>query len=292
MPECIFCRKIKDEKMFNAEHIILDSLGGKGEENVCRNVCIECNSTLGTRVDAGMVNETITKYMRYLFKIKGRTGIPNPFKNIKINYANSQIKGELKTNKDGEISGFVADHQVIEEQGKILIVGPRCGFGGYAKSVMQKTYGEEISEDDVKNKGVFFDTSLVPRIKFVKISEEAMADYQVKVVPVMLKMAYEFCFVKLGDAYLDDAAAVEIREFLMKFDYKKDKFYYMPTDAEVDMKDIDANKENIIELSMYIEAKRLYVYINLYGFFKCKLCMSHSAEKFGEFETYTLKVTV
>ena len=239
-----------------------------------------------------MVNETITKYMRYLFKIKGRTGIPNPFKNIKINYANSQIKGELKTNKDGEISGFVADHQVIEEQGKILIVGPRCGFGGYAKSVMQKTYGEEISEDDVKNKGVFFDTSLVPRIKFVKISEEAMADYQVKVVPVMLKMAYEFCFVKLGDAYLDDAAAVEIREFLMKFDYKKDKFYYMPTDAEVDMKDIDANKENIIELSMYIEAKRLYVYINLYGFFKCKLCMSHSAEKFGEFETYTLKVTV
>lgn len=91
---------------------------------------------------------------------------------------------------------------------------------------------------------------------------------------------------------MDDAAAVEIREFLMKFDYKKDKFYYMPTDAEVDMKDIDANKENIIELSMYIEAKRLYVYINLYGFFKCKLCMSHSAEKFGEFETYTLKVTV
>lgn len=57
---------------------------------------------------------------------------------------------------------------------------------------MQKTYGEEISEDDVKNKRVFFDTSLVPRIKFVKISEEAMADYQVKVVPVILKMA---CFV-------------------------------------------------------------------------------------------------
>ena len=73
MPECIFCRKIKDEKMFNAEHIILDSLGGNGEENICRNVCIECNSSLGTRVDAGMVNETITKYVRYLFKIKGRT---------------------------------------------------------------------------------------------------------------------------------------------------------------------------------------------------------------------------
>lgn len=80
MPECIFCRKIKDEKMFNAEHIILDSLGGKGEENVCRNVCIECNSSLGTRVDAGMVNETITKYMRYLFKIKGRTEFRIPLR--------------------------------------------------------------------------------------------------------------------------------------------------------------------------------------------------------------------
>lgn len=278
--------------MFNAEHIILDSLGGKGEENICRNVCIECNSSLGTRVDAGIVNETITKYIRYLFKIKGKTGIPNPFKNIKINYANSKIKGELKTNKDGEISGFVADHQVIDEQGKILIVGPHRGFGRYAKSVMEKTYGEELSEEDIKNKRVFLDTSLVPRINFVKISEAAMVDYQIKAVPVMLKMAYEFCFVKLGDAYLDDVNAAEIRKFLMKFDYKKDTFYYMPTDAKVEIKDIDDNKENVIELSMYAEKKKLYVNINLYGFFKCKLCMSHSAEKFGEVKTYVLKVTV
>ena len=79
MRQCIFCMQWKEEKEFNREHIILEALGGKGDKDICLNVCTACNSSLGTRVDASLLNQDITKYMRYKFKIKGKNGIPNPF---------------------------------------------------------------------------------------------------------------------------------------------------------------------------------------------------------------------
>ena len=60
MRQCIFCGQLKKDSEFNKEHIILDSLGGKGNEDICRNVCISCNSSLGTRVDACLINHEIT----------------------------------------------------------------------------------------------------------------------------------------------------------------------------------------------------------------------------------------
>lgn len=44
MRQCIFCMQWKEEKEFNREHIILETLGGKGDKDICLNVC-----TLTTR---------------------------------------------------------------------------------------------------------------------------------------------------------------------------------------------------------------------------------------------------
>ena len=84
MKQCIFCMEWKEDKEFNREHIILEALGGKGDKDICLNVCTSCNSSLGTRVDASLLNQSITKYMRYKFKIRGKNGIPNPFKGIEV----------------------------------------------------------------------------------------------------------------------------------------------------------------------------------------------------------------
>ena len=56
--------------------------------------------------------------------------------------------------------------------------------------------------------------------------------------------------------------------------------------------DLDIFPEFLVPREVVHEEKRLYMYINLYGFFKCKLCMAYSAEKFGVLEMYALKVTV
>ena len=122
MRQCIFCMEWKEEKKFNREHIILEALGGKGDKDICLNVCTDCNSSFGTRVDASLLNQNITKYMRYKFKIKGKNGIPNPFKGIEIKYADTPIVGELKVNREGRINGFRAKHQVLDYNGKKLIV--------------------------------------------------------------------------------------------------------------------------------------------------------------------------
>lgn len=55
---------------------------------------------------------------------------------------------------------------------------------------------------------------------------------------------------------------------------------------------LDIFHEFLVPREVVHEEKRLYMYINLYGFFKCKLCMAYSAEKFGVLEMYALKVTV
>ena len=91
MKQCIFCMEWKEDKEFNREHIILEALGGKCDKDICLNVCTSCNSSLGTRVDASLLNQSITKYMRYKFKIRGKNGIPNPFKGIEVKYADTSI---------------------------------------------------------------------------------------------------------------------------------------------------------------------------------------------------------
>ena len=39
MKQCIFCMEWKEDKEFNREHIILEALGGKGDKDICLNVC-------------------------------------------------------------------------------------------------------------------------------------------------------------------------------------------------------------------------------------------------------------
>ena len=56
MKQCIFCMEWKEDKEFNREHIILEALGGKGDKDICLNVCTSCNSSLRTRVDASLLS--------------------------------------------------------------------------------------------------------------------------------------------------------------------------------------------------------------------------------------------
>ena len=107
MKQCIFCMEWKEDKEFNREHIILEALGGKGDKDICLNVCTSCNSSLGTRVDASLLNQSITKYMRYKFKIRGKNGIPNPFKGIEVKYADTKrkvaVSARIKAGKERRI---------------------------------------------------------------------------------------------------------------------------------------------------------------------------------------------
>lgn len=100
MKQCIFCMEWKEDKEFNREHIILEALGGKGDKDICLNVCTSCNSSLGTRVDASLLNQSITKYMRYKFKIRGKMDSQSLKERVK--YADTSIVGRVESRQRGK----------------------------------------------------------------------------------------------------------------------------------------------------------------------------------------------
>ena len=74
-----------------------------------------------------------------------------------------------------------------------------------------------------------------------------------------------------GENYLKNDMAVNIREFLMKYDYKKDTEYYSPTIASLKW---ISEEERKISLKMYIDNDNIWVQIVLWGMVLADICMS------------------
>jgi hypothetical protein len=79
MTQCIFCKQEKPEDLFNEEHVFPAAMGGVF---IINNVCTECNSHLGKRIDDPFCRHEMVLYYRNTFRIGrgNRTNIPNPVK--------------------------------------------------------------------------------------------------------------------------------------------------------------------------------------------------------------------
>lgn len=119
----------------------------------------------------------------------------------------------------------------------------------------------------------------VPHIEYIKISEEIKKKYLTYAYPTMLKMAYEYCFVTIGENYLSDSSAIGIRKFLMQFDYKKDFKYFVPTYASLEWKN---EKEREVSLKIYVNNNKVFVEIVLWGMVTATICMSENSQNYKE----------
>jgi len=100
--ECIICRKEKD--VMSDEHVIPDSLGGFYH---IKTVCISCNSTLGGKVDAKLVNHAFSKFMRFSNNLKGKTStIPNPLAETYEVKANPEQKVRVQLDENNKPSFY------------------------------------------------------------------------------------------------------------------------------------------------------------------------------------------
>ena len=285
MRQCIFCKKSKHESEFNREHIIPEGLGGKGADGMYDCVCTSCNSSLGTRVDAVFLNHFITKYQRNKYRIKGKNGIPNPYSEIEIPYADTFIKGYLKTDKNGEICGFRAKSAVYEIDGITYFAGPKSDRKNNAEKramsyAQKKGCSKPIPYDIGEPK--------FPSLKSTPDFEGLEDDYLMHAFPAMLKMAYEFCAKFLGEKYLDDVCADRIRQYLLVF--RKDNIPCNPTEAKLVWgNDLD----NKITLKIYkTDDNKLWVKLVILGYGIGTICMSEDASKYGRIERDELTITV
>ena len=219
---------------------------------------------------SSLLNQSITKYMRYKFKIRGKNGIPNPFKGIEVKYADTSIVGELKVDKEGKINGFRAKHQVLECNKEKLIVGPRKGFASYVNSKLNENGMNPVTEKELLENRIDFNEHKIPHVEFVEFPEEMRSQYLLYAFPTMLKMAYEYCFITFGEKYLKNPIAMNIRDFLIKYDYKKDTEYCSPTIASLMW---ISEEERKISLKMYIDNDNIWVQIVLWGMILANICM-------------------
>jgi len=98
--ECIICRK--DKEAMSDEHVIPDSLGGFYH---IYNVCIECNSRMGSAIDAPLVNHKLAELYRYVENMKGQSGqVPNPFSGALTAADDPTIKAQATVESDGRIT--------------------------------------------------------------------------------------------------------------------------------------------------------------------------------------------
>lgn len=201
MKKCIICGKSKEESEFNIEHIIPEALGNKSLK--IEEVCIDCNSKLGSKVDKYITTGFFMELIRSNYKVSGKENkCPFPFKEGIDEDGNkvrldSNFKPTLVTNvekKDNE----------------------------YRIKTSSKQEAIEIVEKIYKRNGLDINQEIINKIESAKMeSTHPIISYELKVdlnelELAILKIAYEYAYLKLGKNYYDDKCGSEIRAILQK----------------------------------------------------------------------------
>lgn len=76
MAQCAICRR--RDVPYSLEHVIPEALGGCYTSRQL--MCVDCNSQMGHRVDAPLVNHWLAELFRFCYDVKGKANAPpNPF---------------------------------------------------------------------------------------------------------------------------------------------------------------------------------------------------------------------
>lgn len=209
MKVCIICRQEKNEKEFNDEHVIPDSLNGYYH---IKSVCTKCNSTLGSKIDNKLTNHQFISFQRHALKIAGKSGkIPNPFagthtlkndadQKVRLDFEGGKLEVKLLPNVLNDLTDNFQiridrkdEHKVDEIINKFL---KRNGIPK-EKVEIQKTESSALRP--------WIQASMTIDIKDFKMA--------------MLKIAYEFA-VDTIPSYFNDPNSKIISNVLEKCDFQ------------------------------------------------------------------------
>lgn len=205
MQRCIFCGRTEEEfekdNKWSEEHIIPKSLGN--ERFVIHNVCKYCNSGLGAYVDDYVVNNRIIQIIRQTLGLKGQSGkIPNAFsKGFDSNGKEIKVSSDFKLSKSPSIEYSDGKYRVeaatIDEAKAIL-----------KKKMLRQGFDEGSIQNFLKDCSISQTTIENPTVEFP--FEIDINRFHLEAV----KIAYEYALYKLGEIYMDDQRAIQIKELL------------------------------------------------------------------------------
>ncbi|OAE14122.1 hypothetical protein AZH11_01985 [Pseudomonas simiae] len=205
--ECIICRKEKDAKDFNDEHVIPDSLRGYYH---IKNVCTDCNSRMGNEVDAPLVNHKLSELYRFAQEIIGKSGkIPNPFAGTFSQKDDPNKKARLDIGPDGGLELHCTPEVIWEEgDGKLFLT---VSVDSKDESKIDQIVTKALSRKKIPHDTIIRKERTV-QIDTTPFTSQWPMDLN-KFKIGLLKIAYEFAVDTLPD-YFKDEEAVRISEIL------------------------------------------------------------------------------
>lgn len=187
---------------WSIEHIIPYSLGNR--QLYIDTVCKKCNNSLGRYVDDYLVNHMFMKVIRHTLKLKGESGkVPIPFEEgidtdgnrvrLDVNFKPS-IVPKLTREDQYHYVGVAGS----KEQAKEMIL-KSLTRNGVEKAVIDSCLAQ-IDNTEIN--------TYSPKIQYNFSMEKN------RFFLAALKIAYEYSYYKLGDEYLEDPRAIEIKNTL------------------------------------------------------------------------------
>ena len=215
---CIICDQ---ERQGSEEHIFPLAIGG------CLStlrVCSDCNSKLGTRVDAPLVDHLAIVQRREVLNIEGRGEIPSTFNRILGKSILARDKTHrLRTGIDPSTNKL--DIRTIPNISKVVLPDGRVAdqlrldvrdidkLGEIVRKFRERHGLPPFTDDELNKLIADAEANAVENT-----NPEVIANIRVDPVGFMkclVKIAYELAFCWLGEEYLDDPVAKSTREYLI-----------------------------------------------------------------------------
>lgn len=214
---CIICRE--DSVQLTDEHVIPDALGGVYH---IYNVCKNCNSEMGIKIDNYLTNNKISQFYRDKHSIKGKTGdIPNPLSDIFYSDDKSQ-KMQFRRNNDHQLLPYIFQKNEIVRNEKGIIEKIIISCDESDKHKVKKELKKILSRNKLKESDI---SEVETKTIFLSDSFKASWTLELDKLKIgILKIAYEFAVDKV-EKYFSDKNAVKISKILKDADYEKASKY-------------------------------------------------------------------
>ena len=203
MRKCIICGKQKEENEFNIEHIIPEALGNKNLKT--NNVCTDCNSMLGSKIDKYITSNFFMELVRYAYNVKSKNNsLPFPFKEgIDENGNKIRLDNKFKPTLIPTVSkkGNRYTIKASNEQEALKII----------KKVCERKKLNIRQKNELINK--------ITNCKIQEVKPSILFEFTINLDQIelaFLKIAYEYSCLKLGDFYYYDEYGSKIREVIQK----------------------------------------------------------------------------
>ncbi|AWL57448.1 HNH endonuclease [Klebsiella pneumoniae] len=224
MTKCIICRLEKDN--MSDEHVIPESLGGYYH---IFNVCADCNSMLGAKVDAHLINNKFGEFYRSTYNLKGKTGnIPNPYEGTFSSIEDPERKSKFKRNEDGSFEPHLLPYIKIKKDENGAINQILIEVDESEKDSVGKLIEKILNRNGLKKSDIKKTTSgTVSNVHQHKITWSINLN---EINLGALKIAYEFAVDSIP-SYFNDKMATQISDVLFNADADKAKEYILIGDG-------------------------------------------------------------